>query len=479
MIIDPQTAQSIADGSGGQQFIMMQGGGGGVQVMETAPAPAVEEPLQMVMLPNGEMGAVVSGGPVDGMLQDKQGVQYMVTGDGADIVQQHNGIVATPVTQQYVQEPAVSNGHESSMIRIVGIQDRRPGGSVVKAVGSPASNLHNLDLEADLQRQPASARAPRKQNLGLPLSDISQQEPVLRTAVPPGLTGDIFKDTELVEAKVKDLCRRVNLGEDQKEKLRLALMTKGLDAVTVDVSSGSVRVGGGSGRGRGRPRGGATGRGARGAKINRQAAARTIKCDQCKKEFPANVDESVLVHHIKTAHMVKAQEKSTLIQHQAVAHGPSQESGKAEVELEGEKLKAKPEIVKKIADDWDEEDEEEQEKRSDDSKKTSNPANPAPEGSSSESAKEKSEDVDEDQIVADVDDILNDTEDLMGDLDNIASGKNLKRKYSEMAKEPSKKEDEEVIKTLADKTIPTVQCEECYECFETEEKMTWHSLNDH
>ena len=31
-----------------------------------------------------------------------------------------------------LQEPAVSNGHESSMIRIVGIQDRRPGGSVVK-----------------------------------------------------------------------------------------------------------------------------------------------------------------------------------------------------------------------------------------------------------------------------------------------------------------------------------------------------------
>merc|ERR1719285_61526 len=181
MIIDPQTAQSIAEGGGGQQFIMMQGGGG-VQVMESAPAPA-EEPLQMVMLPNGEMGAVVSGGPVEGMLQDKQGVQYMVTGDGSDIVQQHNGMAAvtTSVThQQYVQEPAVSNGHESSMIRIVGIQDRRPGGSVVKAVGSPASNLHNLDLEADLQRQPAAARAPRKQNLG-PLSDISQQEPALRT----------------------------------------------------------------------------------------------------------------------------------------------------------------------------------------------------------------------------------------------------------------------------------------------------------
>jgi len=34
MIIDPQTAQSIADGTGGQQFIMM-GGGGGVQVTFT------------------------------------------------------------------------------------------------------------------------------------------------------------------------------------------------------------------------------------------------------------------------------------------------------------------------------------------------------------------------------------------------------------------------------------------------------------
>ena len=42
-------------------------------------------------------------------LQDKQGVQYMVTGEGSDIVQQQqqqqNGIttVTTNVTQQYVQ----------------------------------------------------------------------------------------------------------------------------------------------------------------------------------------------------------------------------------------------------------------------------------------------------------------------------------------------------------------------------------------
>merc|ERR1719412_2251877 len=274
-------------------------------------------------------------------------------------------------------------------------------------------------------------------------------------------------------------------------------MTKGLDSVTVDVSSGSVRVGGGGeggagARGRGRPRGAAT-RGARGgAKINRPAAARTIKCDQCKKEFPANVDESVLVHHIKTAHMVKAQEtfacdkcekvlptatalkyhtcadrfqcnecnklflqKSTLIQHQAVAHGPSQESqkegtkkGEAEKKVEktkviggeNEKVKPKPEIVKKIVDDWEDEDEEENEKRRAADEKTagseSTPSTAVPEGISSEASKEKQEEVDEDQIVADVDDILNDTEDLMGDLDSIASGKTLKRKYSELAKEP-------------------------------------------
>ena len=40
-----------------------------------------------------------------------------------------------------LQEPAVSNGHESSMIRIVGIQDRRPGGSVVKVL-NPSTFHH-------------------------------------------------------------------------------------------------------------------------------------------------------------------------------------------------------------------------------------------------------------------------------------------------------------------------------------------------
>ena len=162
--------------------------------------------------------------------------------------------------------------------------------------------------------------------------------------------------------------------------------------------------------------------------------------------------------------------------------------------LEVEKSKVKPEIVKKLVDDWDEEDEEENERRkAEETEKVeqvevklettpeATPTSSVPEQPPViQGEKEKSEDIDEDQIVADVDDILNDTEDLMGDLDSIATGKSMKRKYSEIGKvteEP--KIEEEVIKTLVDKTLPTVQCEECYECFETAEKMTWHSLNDH
>jgi len=61
--------------------------------------------------------------------QDKNGATYMVTSDGSDVVQHNGGVQAHT---QYIQEAPVSNGHDSSMIRIVGIQDKRPGGSVVK-----------------------------------------------------------------------------------------------------------------------------------------------------------------------------------------------------------------------------------------------------------------------------------------------------------------------------------------------------------
>ena len=121
--------------------------------------------------------------------------------------------------------------------------------------------------------------------------------------VPTGLTGDIFKDTELVEAKVSDICRKVNMTEQEKEKLRLSLMTRGLNA--------------GVGAGRGKP---SRGRGSRPlsssiSRITKRQPKKSIKCDMCKKEFPANVEESILIHHVKTVHMNKAaqQEKKKIV----------------------------------------------------------------------------------------------------------------------------------------------------------------------
>ena len=97
---------------------------------------------------------------------------------------------------------------------------------------------------------------------------------------------------------------------------------------------------------------------------------------------------------------------------------------------------------------------------------------------------DKSEELDEDQIVADVDDILNDTDNIINDVDSILSGKTFKRKHdisdkSFLTDTPKLSEDDSIIKTLVDKKRATVQCEECYECFEDQEKLAWHSLNDH
>ena len=38
----------------------------------------------------------------------------------------------------------------------------------------------------------------------------------MNSDVPPGLTGDIFKDTELVEAKVREICKKINMTEQEK-----------------------------------------------------------------------------------------------------------------------------------------------------------------------------------------------------------------------------------------------------------------------
>merc|ERR1712179_190777 len=201
------------------------------------------------------------------------------------------------------------------------------------------------------------------------------------------------------------------------------------------------------------------------------------------------------------------QEKSTLVEHQAVAHRPKQpptppsstppveeskpevpdqqpEPEKSKVEvikkpreistLKAEKtpvevtkpaavkknVEVKPptdvkkpaEVIRKLVDDWDEDEDDEMEGTTDggsipkvtgengnlETKPSDVPENDevnnvVSDGGSLRPSVDKSEELDEDQIVANVDD--------------------------------------SIIKTLVDKKRPTVQCEECYECFEDQEKL--------
>jgi len=284
----------------------------------------------------------------------------------------------------------------------------------------------------------------------------------------------------------------------------------------------------------------------------------TFTCDKCEKKMPT---ATALKYHTCSERFQCPDcnklfmQKSTLVEHQAVAHRPhpptppptipvvetkvevpdpkpEPEKSKVEVIKKPKEITSKPvevikkpaevlkkpaevvkkpaEVIKKLVDDWDEdedEEEDEMEKANGDSSAVATGDNgindmdtdvksDVPEESNeglmdtnSESntlrpSVEKSEDFDEDQIVADVDDILNDTDDIINDVDSILSGKTFKRKHDVSDKpflpDATKIDDDDsIIKTLVDKKRPTVQCEECYECFEDQEKLAWHSLNDH
>ena len=304
---------------------------------------------------------------------------------------------------------------------------------------------------------------------------------------------------------MNDICRKVNMTEKEKEKLRLSLMTRGLNA--------------GVGAGRGKP---GRGRGSRPlsaaiSRVTRRQPKKTIKCDMCKKEFPANVEESILIHHVKTAHMNKArQEKEKLPEDQrldlsqklsdnslTIISRPQEASDTPEAEpttqtstkeedskpdLENNSVtketapvvkKQPAEVIKNLVNDWDED--EEKMEVDGESKNGSEGKVPDSDGKREKSIRQsvdKSEDIDEDQIVADVDDILKDTDNIMSDVDSMLSSK--KKSSQEKPVSPSiDDEDGGVIKSLVDKKRPTVQCEECYECFEDAEKLAWHNLNDH
>ena len=147
----------------------------------------------------------------------------------------------------------------------------------------------------------------------------------------------------------------------------------------------------------------------------------------------------------------------------------------------------KPDIIKKLADDWDDEGNEDvdneikTEGRGEKGDSVPDIDNVKGRETSRKSV-EKSDDVDEDQIVADVDDILKETDNIMSDVDTMLSIKKKSPEVTETgitSKSPRDDEEGGVIKSLVDKKKPTAQCEECYECFEDQEKLAWHSLNDH
>lgn len=126
--------------------------------------------------------------------------------------------------------------------------------------------------------------------------------------------------------------------------------------------------------------------------------------------------------------------------------------------------------VKKLVDDWEEEDVKEEGATVPDVDDTKKP---------SRQSVDKSEDVDEDQIVADVDDILKETDTIMSEVDNVLTSKKKPVEKEEVTDSLIDDEEGGQIQSLVDKKKPTSQCEECYECFDDPEKLAWHALNDH
>ena len=243
-------------------------------------------------------------------------------------------------------------------------------------------------------------------------------------------------------------------------------------------------------------------------------------CEKCDKKMPT---ATALKYHTCSDKFQCPDcnklfmQKTTLVEHRAVAHRPHQPTQlssnltdeKTEPEPKKSKISAQPEdksanvaeskstgVIKKLVDDWDEDDDEQSEegvKGEKEKRETGGDSGAVPEAESvptepnpAQSA-DKAEELDEDQIVADVDDILNDSDNIMSDVENILGSKQststkaskLNGKPSEKPVEPDAEAESAIIKTLADKKLPTVQCEECYECFEDQEKLTWHALNDH
>jgi len=156
----------------------------------------------------------------------------------------------------------------------------------------------------------ATSRQPRKQTLEVS-SDLSQEY-----RVPSGLTGDLIKDTVLVDEQVDMVCSRYSLLLHQKEELRLGLMTNGLDYAKSFIIKEKIKR-----------KGVVNGRGARGGRgrvrpTKARTAPRVIRCDQCRVEFPANTEERVLMEHVQKFHIEAAAVEATAVSPAITASPP-------------------------------------------------------------------------------------------------------------------------------------------------------------
>jgi hypothetical protein len=238
--------------------------------------------------------------------------------------------------------------------------------------------------------------------------------------------------------------------------------------------------------------------------VRKPGPTKSIKCDMCKKEFPANVDESILIHHVRTVHMNKQKEKfvcpkcerefptalalkyhtclgvevrgskrpreQTPPPETIVPETPAEDEEKPFINTEEEDdtpkvktietvvKKETAKVIKKIADDW-EDDMDVTEKCGDIKTETLVPDNENNDTDKKppRQSVDKSEEVDEDQIVADVDDILKDTDTIMSDVDTMLTTKKPQepsKVKSETSHSPVDDEEGGVIESLVNKKKP-------------------------
>jgi len=245
---------------------------------------------EMLMIPSSLSTTLTSNG------EENTTVMYVPPGDLQHTEQEPELTQLTPQTVIKNEDCEQLNGSgisvphkQGGMIHVVGVRQDKP----------------SIQIQENKQQN----RQPRKQQLSAN-SDYSQDKPA------SGLSGDIIKDTVLVDSCVDMVSKRITLSASAKEQLRTNIMTHGIDYAQTflnkeRLSQRAKRLSNQSGGGRGISRSKYGPRGAIGRPKGRppkRAAmkARVIKCDQCNLEFPAEIEEYKLIQHIERFHLKPA-----------------------------------------------------------------------------------------------------------------------------------------------------------------------------